>query len=94
MLHISRCAAAKPALGSGPAGAYMGYDFRNAYVPGVSQTGAGQTVGLLQFDSGFFQSDITAYETQAGLPNVPVQPVLLDGYGGGPGSAGRSVLGH
>ena len=63
----------------------MGSDFRNAYVPGTALTGAGQTVGLLQFDSGFFQTDITAYETQAGLPNVPVVPVLLDGYDGGPG---------
>ncbi len=84
-------AGAKPALGSGPGGAYMGYDFRNAYVPGASQTGTGQMVGVLQFDSGFFQSDITAYETQAGLPNVPVQPVLLDGYGGGLGIAPDEV---
>ena len=84
-------AAAKPALGSGPGGAYLGYDFRNAYVPGASQTGSGQMVGLLQFDSGFFQSDITAYETLAGLPNVPVQPVLLDGYGGGLGLAPDEV---
>ena len=72
-------------LGSGFFGGYMGSDFRNAYVPGTALTGAGQTVGLLQFDSGFFQTDITAYETQAGLPNVPVVPVLLDGYDGGPG---------
>ena len=50
-----------------------------------------RSVGLLQFDSGFFQSDITAYETQAGLPNVPVQPVLLDGYGGGLGLAPDEV---
>ena len=45
----------------------------------------------MEFDSGFFQSDITAYETQAGLPNVPVQPVLLDGYGGGLGIAPDEV---
>jgi uncharacterized repeat protein (TIGR01451 family) len=84
-------AAAKTALGSGPGSAYMGNDFRNAYVPGASQTGSGQSVGLLQFDSGFYQSDITAYETQAGLPNVPVQPVLLDGYNGGPGIGNDEV---
>jgi hypothetical protein len=29
---------------------YIGSDFRQAYVPGTSLTGAGQTVGLLQFD--------------------------------------------
>jgi len=90
-LHKLPASQAKPALGSGPAGSYMGSDFRNAYVPGALQTGSGQMVGLLQFDSGFFQSDITTYETQAGLPNVPVQPVLLDGYGGGPGSAPDEV---
>jgi len=85
MLHKMPVSQTKPALGSGPFGAYIGSDFRNAYVPGASQTGSGQSVGLLQFDSGFFQSDITAYETLAGLPNVPVQPVLLDGYNGGLG---------
>jgi uncharacterized repeat protein (TIGR01451 family) len=84
-LHVKPLSSARVALGSGPSGSYMGYDFRKAYVPGASQTGAGQSVGLLEFDSGFFQSDITAYETQAGLPNVPIQPVLLDGYGGGQG---------
>src|SRR2546428_13848422 len=36
--------------GSGPAGNYMGNDFRAAYVPGVTLNGAGQKVGLLQFD--------------------------------------------
>ena len=91
LLHRMPASLARPALGSGPSGSYMGSDFRNAYAPGVSQTGTGQMVGLLQFDSGFLQSDITAYETQAGLPNVPVQPVLLDGYGGGLGSAPDEV---
>ena len=77
---------AKPDLtGSGPGGTYMGYDFRAAYVPGETLTGTGQTVGLLEFDAGYLQSDITAYETQAGLPNVPVSAVLLDGYNGTPG---------
>jgi uncharacterized repeat protein (TIGR01451 family) len=91
LLHKMSASQAKPALGSGPGGSYMGNDFRNTYVPGASQTGSGQMVGLLQFDSGFLQSDITAYETQAGLPNVPVQPVLLDGYGGGLGNAPDEV---
>jgi hypothetical protein len=38
--------------GSGPSGTYMGNDFRAAYVPGSPLKGAGQTVGLLQFDGG------------------------------------------
>ena len=72
---------AKPELtGSGPNGGFLGKDFRTAYVPGVSLTGTGQTVGLLEFDAGYYQNDITAYENLAGLPNVPVSAVLIDGY--------------
>lgn len=67
----------KPAAGSAPGGNYQGQDFRNAYVPGTTLTGAGQNVGLLQFD-GFFASDAAAYATQIGLanpPNLVVVPV-------------------
>lgn len=74
---------AKPNVGSGPSGSYLGADFRAAYAPGVMLTGAGQAVGLLQFD-GFFMSDIIAYEQQAGLPNVPITTNLLNGYDGTP----------
>jgi len=91
LLHKLPVPSATPATGSSPGGGYMGADFRNAYVPGSALTGAGQMVGLLQFDSGFFQRDITAYETLTGLPNVPVQAVLLNGYGGGPGVANDEV---
>ena len=80
-----------PASGSGPGGSYMGNDFRAAYMPGVAMTGRGQTVGLLEFDSGYFLSDITNYESQAGLAYVPVKPVLLDGYDGGPGGGNDEV---
>ena len=69
--------------GSAPGGYYRGKDFSAAYLPGVTLTGAGQVVGLLQFD-GYYQSDITAYQTAAGLPAVPVEPVLLDGFDGTP----------
>lgn len=68
----------EPLAGTAPGGNYMGSDFRNAYVPGTTLTGAGQNVGLLQFD-GFYQSDITAYESLIGLtnnvPNLIVVPV-------------------
>jgi Pro-kumamolisin, activation domain/Divergent InlB B-repeat domain len=80
-----------PGAGSGLGGTYMGSDFRAAYLPGASLNGTGQTIGLVQFDSGFYQSDITSYENLAGLPNVPVQPVLLDSYDGGPGIANDEV---
>ncbi len=80
-------AGAKPMAGSGPDGNYMGYDFRAAYVPGVTLTGAGQTVGLLQFD-GYLASDIALYENLNGLPNVPLQNILLDGFNGVPSGNG------
>jgi hypothetical protein len=78
-------AAAAPSGGSGPGGAYRGYDFRNAYAVGATNlTGLGQVIGLLQVD-GFYTNDIAAYASQAGLPNVPLQTVLLDGFTGTPG---------
>jgi uncharacterized repeat protein (TIGR01451 family) len=81
---------ATPAAGSGPAGNYMGRDFRAAYVPGTQLTGAGQVVGLLQFD-GYDTNDIVAYEKMAGLPNVTLENVLLDGYNGVPTGNGGEV---
>ncbi len=81
---------AVPHGGSGPGGAYFGGDFRNAYAPDTALTGAGQTVGLLQFD-GFYASDIAAFQAAANLPNIPVQTVLLDGYDGTPGAANDEV---
>src|SRR5208337_784756 len=73
--------AAGAGLGSGPGGSYMGKDFRKAYAPGVTLTGAGQIVGLLAYEA-FYSGDITSYETMAGLPNVPIEVVLLDGFNG------------
>jgi subtilase family serine protease len=69
--------------GSGPGNAYWGNDYRAAYVPGVSLTGSGQVVGLLELD-GYYTNDITAYKTQAGLPNVTVTNVLVEGFSGTP----------
>lgn len=74
--------------GSGAGGTFFGKDFRAAYMPGVTLTGVGQSVGLLEFD-GYYARDITAYETETGLPNVPLQNVLLDGYNGVP-TTGRN----
>jgi autotransporter-associated beta strand protein len=69
-----------PASGSGPSGNYAGGDFRAAYAPGVTNTGAGQAVGLLEFQ-GYYASDITTYEANYGLPAVPLNNVLLGGLG-------------
>ena len=76
--------------GSAPNGDYLGNDFRKAYAPGTTLTGAGQIVGLLQFDS-FYPRDIAAYQAAAGLPNIPVQTVLIGGYDGTPGSGNGEV---
>jgi autotransporter-associated beta strand protein len=79
------------ASGSSPNGGYyMGKDFRNAYAPGVSLNGSGQIVGLFEVD-GYYNSDITNYEAQAGLTNVPLQNVLVDGSSGTPGGDNYEV---
>lgn len=77
-IHPVTSAANMPNAGSGPSGSYQGNDFRKAYVPGTALNGAGQNVGLLQFD-GFYPSDIAAYANQIGLvtnvPNLVVIPI-------------------
>ncbi len=81
---------AAPKSGTGPGGTYRGSDFRAAYVPASPLTGAGQSVGLLQFD-GFYASDISTYASQAGLPTIPVTVVPVDGGFGTPGSGNGEV---
>lgn len=76
--------------GSGPAGLYMGDDFRRAYVPGATLNGSGQTVALVQFD-GYLASDISSYESLAGRTNIPLQNVLIDGFSGAPTGNGGEV---
>jgi subtilase family serine protease len=72
----------RQASGSGNNGLYTGGDFRAAYVPGVTLTGKGQAVGILELN-GYVESDIRMYEQQNSIPNVPLQNVYLDGYTGG-----------
>ncbi len=80
----------RPLGGSGPGGYYAGNDFRNAYAPGTTLDGAGQSVGLLEFSS-YFSTDITSYENTIGLTNyVPVNNVVLPG--GTPGTANNSEV--
>ncbi len=65
--------------GSGPGGTYIGNDFRAAYVPGVTNTGAGQYIGLVEFGP-YWTDDITTYETTAGLStSIAVSNIFLDG---------------
>ena len=89
--HVLEQPGAGPCRHNGSAGgAYIGYDFRRAYAPDVAQTGTGETVGLLEFD-GFWPADIANYEATAGLPNVPLETVLIDGFNGAPAGLNLEV---
>jgi subtilase family serine protease len=89
--HLMKTASAGGvASGSAPDGYYWGKDFRNAYVPGTTLNGSGQTVGLFEAD-GYYSTDISAYETKAGIPSIPLTNVLIDGFNGNPGSGNDEV---
>lgn len=87
ILHVTGLDDYIPALhangtGSGPEGSFGGSDFRNAYAPGVTLTGAGQTVGLLE-DEGYYVADINRYQAQFpnALPNqIPLRVITSDGF--------------
>ncbi|MEY2465862.1 MAG: hypothetical protein QOD03_383, partial [Verrucomicrobiota bacterium] len=81
---------ANPNLGSGPGGNYVGDDFRKAYAAGTSLNGAGQSIALVQFD-GYFLSDIVSYENLVGRTNIPLQNILIDGFGGNPTGTGGEL---
>ncbi|HEV2695776.1 MAG TPA: protease pro-enzyme activation domain-containing protein [Verrucomicrobiae bacterium] len=80
---------AVPQTGSGPGNSYLGNDFRNAYVPGTTLTGAGQSIGLLQFDA-FYPVDITNYANAIGLTNLP--PIIVVPVDGGVGTPGQGSI--
>jgi len=82
-------ASTAPRTGSGSGGTYAGNDFRAAYLPGVTLTGTGQSLGLVEFD-GYYASDISTYESAFSLPAVPLQNVFLDGYDGTPTTGANS----
>jgi len=69
--------------GSGPSSTYVGPNFRAAYAPGVTQIGAGQFIGLVEFQ-GYYAADIQNYYTNYlksafNLPYLAPTYVLLDG---------------
>src|SRR5277367_2199905 len=63
--------------GSGSGGSYYGYDFLDAYLPGVGLGGDGQSVGLFEL-TGYSAQDISDYEDETGLPGAPLVNVLVD----------------
>lgn len=80
----------RPLGGSGPSGYYAGDDFRRAYVPGTALTGAGQSVGLLQF-SAYYKADITNYQNTIGRTNYVQLTDVVVGHPG-PGTANNSEV--
>jgi hypothetical protein len=77
--------------GTGPGGAYMGKDFRLAYVPGTKLNGTGQSVALLEFD-GYYSNDIAFYEQTNKLPFITLTNVPVNGGISTPSGSSDSVL--
>ncbi len=71
--------------GSGPGGTYTGKDFRAAYAPGVTNTGAGQYIAIVDVGGPYYTNDIYMYQTNAGLStSIVVTNILLSGWTGIP----------
>ena len=65
--------------GSGPSSSFLGSDMRAAYYGGTALTGAGQNLGLFEFE-GTDLADLTTYFTNVGQTNnVPVTLLSVDG---------------
>ncbi len=78
--------------GTGPGGSYLASDMRAAYYGGTALTGAGQSVGLVEFD-GYNLSDVNLTFSSAGQSyTVPIENVLLDGQTGSPNSNGNAEV--
>lgn len=88
--NLKQAKAVLDATGSGPTGTFIGSDFRAAYAPGVTLDGSGESVGLLELDS-YYLGDISEYQDLAGLPQVPLTNVLVNGFNGLPGSNNGEV---
>ena len=71
--------------GSGPGGTYTGKDFRAAYAPGVTNTGAGQFIAIVDVGGPYYAKDIYMYQTNAGFStNIVITNILLSGWTGVP----------
>jgi subtilase family serine protease len=65
--------------GSGPSASFLGSDMRAAYYGGTALTGAGQNLGLFEFE-GTDLADLTTYFSNTGQTNnVPVTLFSTDG---------------
>ena len=83
--------AVTPKFGSGPGGFLGPQDVSKAYnFNSIPAKGIGQTVALFELD-GYYPSDVSTYQRQFGLSNVPLQNVLIDGFNGLPSGTGGSA---
>ncbi len=75
--------------GSGPSSTYLAQDIRTAYLPGVTLSGAGQSVGLLEYN-GYYTDLINDYKAFNGIVGVTptVENWALDGFNGNPTGTG------
>jgi kumamolisin len=65
--------------GSGPSASFLGSDMRAAYYGGTALTGAGQNLGLLEYE-GTDLADLTTYFNNVGQTNhVPITLLSTDG---------------
>jgi kumamolisin len=79
--HFRRGESHAVPTGSGPDGNFIGSDVRAAYYGGTQLTGAGQSLGLLEYE-GYNLADVQAYFTAVGqTDNVPIVGVALNGHG-------------
>jgi len=87
MYHVKKNAAViANVTGSGPGGYYLGSDMRSAYYGGTLLTGAGQSVGLLEF-GGYRLSDVNLTFSNAGQAySVPINNVPVNGASTAAGS--------
>ena len=81
------------ATGSGPGSGYLGNDLRAAYAPGVALDGTGQSIGLFEFSTTCYASDLNLYCAQAGIRPINISYVLLNGISATPsGDNGEQSL--
>src|ERR1017187_5022571 len=71
--------------GTGPGGTYTGKDFRAAYASGVTNTGSGQFIAIVDVGGPYYTNDIYMYQTNAGFStSIVITNILLSGWTGIP----------
>jgi subtilase family serine protease len=77
--HRNLAVTSNATTGSGPSASFLGSDMRAAYYGGTALTGAGQSLGLLEYD-GTDLADLNTYFSNIGQTNhVPVTLLSTDG---------------